>query len=102
MSAAPWCRAPGTCCPSPIRRRWRGWSPPISTAPDGLPRAADWGTRRAMIIILPALFLGIAYGIWRARRQQGDAADMAQYGAVFGLIFATLGAMLVVVLLRLG
>lgn len=55
-----------------------------------------------MTIILPALFLGIAYGVWRARRRRGDVADMAQYGAVFGLIFGTIGAMLTVLLLRLG
>lgn len=55
-----------------------------------------------MIIILPALVLGILFGIWRARRLRGDRSDMVQYGAVFGLIFATIGAMLVVALLRLG
>lgn len=55
-----------------------------------------------MLIILASLLLGILFGIWRARRLKGDLADMAQYAAVFGLIFTTLGAILVVVLLRLG
>ncbi len=54
------------------------------------------------MIILGFLLFGIGFGIWRARRRQGDRADMAQYGAVFGLIFATLGAILTVVILRLG
>lgn len=55
-----------------------------------------------MLIPIVAFFLGIGFGIWRVRRMRGDLADMAQYAAVFGLIFATLGVMLTVVLLRLG
>lgn len=55
-----------------------------------------------MLLVLIAFFLGIGFGIWRARRMRGDLADMAQYAAVFGLIFATLGAIATVAILRLG
>ena len=53
------------------------------------------------MIILLSFILGVVFGIWRARVRKGDVADMAQYAAVFGLIFATIGAILTVTLLRM-
>lgn len=54
------------------------------------------------MITFIGLILGILFGLWRARQLGGDRADMAQYAAVFGLVFAVLGAILTVVILRLG
>lgn len=54
------------------------------------------------MITLIGLILGILFGLWRARQLGGDRGDMAQYAAVFGLIFAVLGAILTVAILRLG
>lgn len=48
-----------------------------------------------MLIILGAV-VGVVWGVVHARRANGNAADQAQYGAVFGIIgglvmlFATL------------
>lgn len=53
------------------------------------------------MITLAGLILGILFGLWRARRIGGDRADMAQYAAVFGLIFAVLAAILTVAFVRL-
>lgn len=40
-----------------------------------------------MLIILGAI-LGIVWGVVHARRRNGNGADQAQYGAVFGIIGA--------------
>lgn len=59
------------------------------------------GHKRAMITF-SGLILGILFGIWRARRLNGDRGDMVQYAAVFGLIFMVAGVILSVAVLRVG
>lgn len=43
-----------------------------------------------MLVVLGVL-LGAGWGVWLARRRRGNAADMAQYGAGFGIAFGIVG-----------
>lgn len=43
------------------------------------------------MIILAGLIIGAGWGVLHARRRGGSGADMAQYGAVWGIIGALLG-----------
>lgn len=54
------------------------------------------------MIVYGFILLGAIFGALHARRRNLDRADMAQYAAVFGLIGALLGAIVSVVLLRMG
>lgn len=54
------------------------------------------------MIVYGFIILGAIFGALRARRRNLDRADMAQYAAVFGLLGALVGAVVSVVLLRLG
>lgn len=42
------------------------------------------------MIILAGAILGLSYGIWLARKRDGNRADMAQYGAGFAIAFTLL------------
>ena len=54
-----------------------------------------------MIVIASAL-IGAVLGVWQAHRKNGNRLDMAQYGAIFALIFAVLGVFLAIYLDRLA
>ncbi len=43
------------------------------------------------MIIIAGLVIGVALGLWQARRRGGSGFDLAQYGAVWGIIGALLG-----------
>ncbi|MEM9755209.1 MAG: hypothetical protein AAF914_04410, partial [Pseudomonadota bacterium] len=43
---------------------------------------------------LAGFFAGLASGVLIAMRRRGNAADMAQYGAVFGIIGFVIGVMI--------
>lgn len=54
------------------------------------------------MIVYGFILLGAISGAFYARQRNLDRADMAQYAGVFGLIGALLGAIVSVVLLRMG
>ena len=53
-----------------------------------------------MIYPLGGLFLGAVFGAIRAKMRGGVAADMAQWGAVFAMIFGVIGMFIAVILTR--
>ena len=53
------------------------------------------------MIILAAAFLGAVYGVFLARKRQGNKFDMMQYGAGFALAFTILGLIVTIVINRL-
>lgn len=46
--------------------------------------------------------LGVLFGIFQARRRKGSALDMAQWGAVWGIIFALVALVINVAIVRQG
>lgn len=55
-----------------------------------------------MILALAGLVLGAAFGAIRARARGGNAADIAQYAVVHGLILAVAGLFVAIFLVRSG
>lgn len=55
-----------------------------------------------MIYPLGGMFLGAVLGAYRARAQGGKAADMAQWAAVFAMIFGVIGLFIAVIITRLS
>ena len=53
-----------------------------------------------MIYPLAGLVIGAALGVFRARRRKGNRFDMAQWGAVYGLIFGLIGLFVLVFIER--
>lgn len=53
------------------------------------------------MIVMIALLIGVLVGIFRARQLGGGPADMAQYAAGFGLLFAAVGLIVAIAILRL-
>lgn len=53
-----------------------------------------------MVWIVAAL--GVLFGIWQAKKRKGKLLDMAQYGAVYGIVFAILALIVNIVILRQG
>ena len=53
------------------------------------------------MIVLAALFFGAAIGVMRARSRGGNRADLLQWGAVYGMIFAVLGLFVTIGLERM-
>lgn len=49
-----------------------------------------------------AALVGVIVGTVQALRRGGKALDVLQYGAVYGLIFAIIGVVIQIVLIRLG
>ncbi len=43
------------------------------------------------MIVLVAFVIGAALGLYRARGLNGNRLDMAQYAAVYGIVFAIFG-----------
>ena len=52
------------------------------------------------MIILAALILGIALGLFHARKRGGNRLDMAQYAAIYAIIFVILGMFLTLIIHR--
>ena len=52
-----------------------------------------------MIVIASAVF-GVLLGILTAKRRDGNRKDMAQYGAVYGILFTLIGLIVTVVIDR--
>lgn len=53
------------------------------------------------MIIIFALFFGAGFGALRARAQKGNRLDMAQYAAIYAMIFAVLALFLTIALARM-
>jgi len=53
-----------------------------------------------MIFALAGAILGILFGIWRAKKAGGNALDMAQYAAVYAMLFGLVGVIVTVILVR--
>lgn len=53
-----------------------------------------------MIFPLSGLFLGAVFGAVRAKMRGGKPADMAQWGAVFAMIFGVIGMFIAVIITR--
>lgn len=53
-----------------------------------------------MIYPLAGLFFGAALGAFRARSKGGNVADMAQWAAVFAMIFGVIGMFIAVIITR--
>lgn len=54
------------------------------------------------MIVVTGLIAGGALGALRARARGGNTLDMLQYGAVYAVIFGVLGALVTVLLARIG
>jgi hypothetical protein len=50
------------------------------------------------MIVIAAALIGMVSGVMTARRRGGRGADMAQYGAGFGIAFALAGLFLTIAL----
>lgn len=53
------------------------------------------------MIVVAGLVLGAAWGVLQARKRGGNRADMAQYGAVWGIIGGLIGLFLTIGLERM-
>ena len=49
-----------------------------------------------------AAVLGALFGAWQARKRKGNALDMAQHAAVYGILFAIAALIVNVLILRQG
>ncbi len=54
-----------------------------------------------MLVVLGMAIIGAILGAMTAKKRNGNAADMAQYAAGYGIAFALLGLILSMVLVRL-
>ncbi len=52
------------------------------------------------MIVLAGAVVGVTLGVLTARRHGGKVADMAQYGAGFGIAFTLLGLLVTIVIER--
>ena len=55
-----------------------------------------------MIYPLGGLFFGAVLGAFRAKSRGGKPADMAQWAAVFAMIFGVIGLFIAVILTRMS
>ena len=53
-------------------------------------------------MVLAGILLGAAFGAWRARQRKGNRLDMAQWAAVYAILFGLAGLILTILLGRLG
>ena len=53
-------------------------------------------------MVLTGIVIGAVLGAWRARRQGGNARDMAQWAAVYAILFGLIGLVLTIVIGRMG
>lgn len=52
------------------------------------------------MIVIAAFLIGAALGAYRARANKGNRLDMAQYAAIYGLIFAIIGVFVTILLAK--
>lgn len=53
------------------------------------------------MFVIAGLVLGAMGGAWQARRRGGRAADIAQYAAVYAILFGLLGLFVTLILDRM-
>jgi hypothetical protein len=53
-------------------------------------------------MVVAGLLAGAALGVWRARQRGGNRLDMAQWAAVYAILFGLAGLILTILLGRLG
>ncbi len=53
-------------------------------------------------MVLAGILIGAAFGAWRARQRRGNRLDMAQWAAVYAILFGLVGLILMIVLGRIG
>ncbi len=53
-------------------------------------------------MILAGLILGAAFGAWRARRRNGNRLDMAQWAAVYAILFGLAALILSIAIDRMA
>lgn len=51
---------------------------------------------------LVGIIVGALFGAWRARRRGGNRLDMAQWGAVYAILFGLAGLIVAIVFSRIG
>jgi hypothetical protein len=51
---------------------------------------------------LVGIIVGALFGAWRAKQHGGNRLDMAQWGAVYAILFGLAGLILAILLGRLG
>jgi hypothetical protein len=54
------------------------------------------------MIVIGGLVLGVLLGAFTAKRRGGKPADIAQYAAVYGIVFGILGLFLTILVERLA
>ncbi len=54
-----------------------------------------------MIYPLGGLLIGAMLGAYRAKKRGGNGADMAQWGAVFAMIFGVIGMFITIIITRM-
>ncbi|MDA5095707.1 hypothetical protein O2N63_16570 [Aliiroseovarius sp. KMU-50] len=52
------------------------------------------------MIVIAALLAGAIFGAWRAKSKGGRGFDVAQYAAIYGLIFALIAVFVTVIITR--
>lgn len=50
------------------------------------------------MIVIAAALLGALFGGFKAKRRKGNAADIAQYSAVYFILFAIIGLIITIVI----
>ena len=53
------------------------------------------------MIVIVSFLAGALIGTLQARRKKGNMLDMAQYGAVYAIIFAILGLLATIIIERM-
>ncbi|MGJ8612081.1 MAG: hypothetical protein ACSHWY_13350 [Octadecabacter sp.] len=54
-----------------------------------------------MIFPLGGLLIGAMLGAYRAKKRGGNGADIAQWAAVFAMIFGIVGLLIMIILTRM-
>jgi len=58
------------------------------------------GKAEVTMFVLAGIFIGAAFGAITARKRGGDRADMAQYGAGYGIALGLVGLIVTVIIHR--
>jgi hypothetical protein len=54
------------------------------------------------MLTLVGIVIGALFGAWRAKRRGGNRLDVAQWGAVYAILFGLAGLILAIALARVG
>lgn len=52
------------------------------------------------MIVIVAFVVGAAFGALRAKKRGGNRLDMAQYGAVYGIVLALIATFITIMITR--